>query len=63
MSALAVPPEAVVTYNTEMQGAPVRVGNTLAEMVRCRAEAAEYGEGDPATLVAARMACDRTGPR
>jgi signal transduction histidine kinase len=44
------------TYNKVMAGAPLGVGDTLAEVIRRRAEAGEYGEGDPETVFAEQMA-------
>ena len=34
-------------YGQVMQGAPIAVGDTLEEVIRRRAEAGEYGPGDP----------------
>jgi signal transduction histidine kinase len=44
------------TYNRVMEGAPLQLGDSLTEVIRRRAEAGEYGEGDPATIFATQMA-------
>jgi PAS domain-containing protein len=51
------------TYNTVMEGAPLQVGDSLLEVIRRRAEAGEYGEGDPDTVVAAQMAYNIARPQ
>jgi signal transduction histidine kinase len=43
------------TYNKVMQGAPLKVGDTLAEVIRRRAEAGEYGVGDPESVFTEQM--------
>ncbi|HBK04972.1 MAG TPA: hypothetical protein DDZ81_03825 [Acetobacteraceae bacterium] len=43
-------------YNKVMEGAPLHVGDSLADVVRRRAEAGEYGEGDLETIIATQMA-------
>jgi signal transduction histidine kinase len=43
------------TYSKVMQGAPLKVGDTLAEVIRRRAEAGEYGAGDPDNVFTEQM--------
>jgi signal transduction histidine kinase len=51
------------TYNTVMQGAPLRVGDSLEEVIRRRAEAGEYGDGDPETVFTTQMAHNIARPQ
>ena len=51
------------TYNKVMDGAPVRVGDSVAEIIRRRAEAGEFGEGEPETVIATQMAHDIMRPQ
>jgi signal transduction histidine kinase len=51
------------TYNKVMEGAPLSVGDTLEEVIRRRAEAGEYGEGDPRTVMATQMAFNIARPQ
>jgi signal transduction histidine kinase len=51
------------TYNVVMQGAPLRVGDTLEEVIRRRADAGEYGEGDPESVFATQMAFNIARPQ
>ena len=51
------------TYNKVMDGAPLRVGDSLADVIRRRAEAGEYGDGDPETIIAAQLAYNITRPQ
>jgi signal transduction histidine kinase len=44
------------TYNKVMEGAPLKVGDTLVDVIRRRAVAGEYGEGQPDTVFAEQMA-------
>ena len=46
-----------------MQGAPLAVGDHLREVIRRRADAGEYGPGDPDAVFAAQMAFDITRPQ
>lgn len=50
-------------YNKIMAGAPVKVGDSLADVIRRRAEAGEYGDGDPETAIATLMAYNITRPQ
>jgi signal transduction histidine kinase len=51
------------TYNKVMEGAPLQVGDTLTEVIRRRAEAGEYGEGDPDTVFATQSAFNIARPQ
>jgi signal transduction histidine kinase len=51
------------TYNKVMQGAPLQVGDTMVEVIRRRAEAGEYGAGDPDTVFHQQMAHDIGRPQ
>jgi signal transduction histidine kinase len=51
------------TYIDVMQGAPLAVGDHLETVIRRRAEAGEYGPGDPETVVADQMAHDIGRPQ
>ena len=51
------------TYTKVMAGAPLRIGDTLAEIIRRRAEAGEYGEGEPDDVFTTQMAFDITRPQ
>ena len=51
------------TYNKVMEGAPLQVGDTLADVIRRRAEAGEYGEGEPETVVATQTAYNIARPQ
>jgi signal transduction histidine kinase len=51
------------TYNKVMEGAPVQVGDVLADVIRRRAEAGEYGEGGPEAVIAIQMAYDIAQPQ
>lgn len=46
------------TYTQVMAGAPVRIGDHMSDIVRRRAEAGEYGEGDPDKIYAEQMSHD-----
>ncbi len=50
-------------YSTVMAGAPLRVGDSLAAVIRRRAEAGEYGAGEPEAIIAAQMGHDITRPQ
>lgn len=50
------------TYNKVMDGAPLRVGDSQDDVIRRRAEAGEYGDGDPETMIAAQVAYHATRP-
>ena len=45
-------------YNQAMTGAPLNVGDHLETVIRRRAEAGEYGPGDPDKIFAQQMAFD-----
>jgi len=51
------------TYRRVMEGAPLRVGDTLAEVIRRRAEAGEYGKGEPDEVFTTQMAFDIARPQ
>ncbi|MDB5399884.1 MAG: hypothetical protein JWQ55_1902 [Rhodopila sp.] len=51
------------TYLRVMEGAPLQIGDTLAEVIRRRAEAGEYGQGDPGAVFATQMAYDIARPQ
>ena len=51
------------TYNKVMAGAPLQVGDTLADVIRRRAEAGEYGDGTPETVFTEQMAHDIGRPQ
>ncbi len=44
------------TYNKVMHGAPVSIGESLTTIIRRRAEAGEYGDGDSAAVMAIQTA-------
>lgn len=46
------------TYTKVMEGAPLQVGDTLADVIRRRAEAGEYGAGTPDSVFVAQMGFD-----
>ena len=50
-------------YNKVMEGAPLRVGDSMAEVIRRRAEAGEYGGGDPEALIARQLSYNLGGPQ
>jgi PAS domain-containing protein len=50
-------------YTEVMTGAPLSVGEHLEEVIRRRAEAGEYGGGDPAQIFFEQMAFDVTRPQ
>ena len=50
-------------YNQLMTGAPIAIGDSLADVIRRRAEAGEYGAGDPEQIFAQQMAFDVTRPQ
>ena len=50
-------------YNAVMNGATVAVGEHLEEIVRRRAEAGEFGPGNPARRMAEQLAYDTTRPQ
>jgi len=50
-------------YNKVMEGAPLQIGDTLEEVIRRRAEAGEYGEGDPDTVFATQIGFDIGRPQ
>ncbi len=49
-------------YARLMEGAPLRVGDALEDVIRRRAEAGEYGPGDPGEIWAREMARTRVVP-
>jgi signal transduction histidine kinase len=51
------------TYNKVMEGAPLRIGDSLADIVRRRATAGEYGDGDPEAVFAEQMAHNIAHPQ
>jgi signal transduction histidine kinase len=51
------------TYNKVMRGALVHIGDTLAGVIRRRAEAGEYGEGEPDAVFVEQMAHDISRPQ
>jgi signal transduction histidine kinase len=51
------------TYNKVMEGAPLKVGDALDDIIRRRADAGEYGEGRPDTVFAEQMAHDIGRPQ
>jgi signal transduction histidine kinase len=51
------------TYNIVMEGAPLRVGDSLEDVIRRRAAAGEYGEGDPETVFATQMSYNIARPQ
>jgi signal transduction histidine kinase len=51
------------TYNKVMEGAPLQIGDTLVEVIRRRAEAGEYGEGDPDAVFATQMGFNIARPQ
>ena len=51
------------TYNRVMEGAPLHIGDSLADVIRRRAEAGEYGEGAPDVVFAEQMAHDIGRPQ
>ena len=51
------------TYAQVMDGATISVGEHMADIVRRRAEAGEYGPGDPAAVASAQMAYDISRPQ
>ena len=50
-------------YARLMEGAPLRVGDTLEDVIRRRAEAGEYGPGEAAQVYATEMARDLSRPQ
>jgi signal transduction histidine kinase len=51
------------TYNKVMEGAPLQVGDSLLDIIRRRAEAGEYGEGEPETVTVTQMAFNIARPQ
>ncbi len=51
------------TYNRVMAGAPLSIGDTLAEVIRRRADASEYGPGEPDAVFTEQLAHDITRPQ
>jgi signal transduction histidine kinase len=51
------------TYNKVMEGAPLAVGDSLADVIRRRAEAGEYGDGPPDMVFTEQMAHDIGRPQ
>ncbi len=51
------------TYAQVMDGAPLSVGDSRADVARRRSAAGEYGDGDPDQLFATQMAHDMTIPQ
>ena len=51
------------TYSKVMAGAPLQVGDSLDEVIRRRAEAGEYGTGEPNAVFAKEMAYDIARPQ
>ena len=50
-------------YTDVMTGAPLNIGDSLAEVIRRRAAAGEYGAGDPDQVYLQQMAFDVTRPQ
>ncbi|MEJ0018138.1 MAG: PAS-domain containing protein [Acetobacteraceae bacterium] len=50
-------------YMQVMKGAPVSVGDHVEDIIRRRAEAGEYGLGDPEEIIAQQLAFDVTRPQ
>lgn len=50
-------------YNKIMAGVPLKVGDLLGDVIRRRAEAGEYGGGDPEVIIAAQVAYNITRPQ
>ncbi len=50
-------------YTEVMTGAPLHIGDSLAEVIRQRAAAGEYGAGDPEQIFLQQMAFDVTRPQ
>ncbi len=50
-------------YVEIMDGAPLAVGDHLEEVIRRRADAGEYGPGDPATIYTEQLAHDISRPQ
>ncbi len=50
-------------YSAIMNGAPIMVGDTIADVIRRRAAAGEYGSGDVEELVARELARDVREPQ
>jgi signal transduction histidine kinase len=50
-------------YTEVMNGAPLAIGDRLADVIRRRADAAEYGPGDPDSVFAEQMAHDIARPQ
>lgn len=51
------------TYNRVMAGAPLKIGDLLTDVIRRRAEAGEYGPGDPDEVYLQQMAFDISRPQ
>jgi signal transduction histidine kinase len=51
------------TYNKVMEGAPLQIGDSLTDVIRRRAEAGEYGEGELNAVIAMQMAHNITRPQ
>jgi signal transduction histidine kinase len=51
------------SYAQIMAGAPVQVGEHVSDIIRRRAEAGEYGPGDPSEVFAAQAAFDVSRPQ
>jgi signal transduction histidine kinase len=51
------------TYIEVMQGAPITVGDHIADIIRRRADAREYGPGDPAAVFDYQMGFDISQPQ
>jgi signal transduction histidine kinase len=51
------------TYNRVMEGAPLQIGDLLAEVIQRRAASGEYGEGPPDTVFAEQMAHNVARPQ
>jgi signal transduction histidine kinase len=50
-------------YTEVMTGAPLSIGDSLAEVIRRRASGGEYGPGDPQQIFLQQMAFDVTRPQ
>ena len=50
-------------YSQVMSGAPLHIGDRLEDVIRRRAEAGEYGAGDPTQIFLQQMAFDVTRPQ
>ncbi len=51
------------TYKRVMEGAPLEVGELLIDVIRRRAEAGEYGEGEPDAVIRTQLAYNIAQPQ